>query len=1261
MIRFWFLFVYTQITSMFCCFALLVISSLFVILPTGTLADDMDISPSPLKATIKTPPPAVMFLLDDSWSMDSEVLTDEEDGYFHGKVYLFMDAKGKNRDGLVDSTPYLPDNNGDNRHDQINVFPLLYESNYYPEDKELRDWKSQCYTHNKIYYNPNVDYSPWPSAPGYTFEDASTSTPKYDPRYEGSISLTDNFHGDDWPNSTTIGQINNAHYYLEDPSTGNVYLVNFTDSGDRAVYLFTDDLNDRQERRNEDADDDGDNGTVGVVDNNELSTSSLPSSIELPENLTAAQDLQNFANWFQYYRKRYMVSLAAVARTVNNLSGVYVGFYSINQTAIQSVLQIKVIPDDDTTDDDTTEVDETPIFLTSLYNELMFRPDDEHGATYLRENLVVVGEYFLEDGEAPDSNLGSFEFHTDGAGCQRTFTLLMTDGYWTENVDPCDPDTRPCETMTEIQNWSLSAYYDGNTDPDGDGYHNTLADVAMAYYQMDLSDAADLMPIKESDCDKKINQHMVTFAVSFGVKGDMDPEAYDTCGDTVVEKGTDTEAEWGNPFCGVQGCYKKAKIDDLWHATANSKGLFFNASNPEDLVESLEKIFDAIDGEANTAAAITVENERIYKSGTYYQSSYDSETWTGSVAAVTLNYDPSTTYDPLRIGKTQWLVSGAADANNDLIPAPDNRVIITYNEESEETISFRWGDLSTTQKEAILDIDIPYSPNDHDTDGDLRINCLRGDDSGGIYRQVPKLGDIVHSSPVPVNGVIYVGANDGKLHAFNGDSGEEIFAYVPNLVFENLKDLLATDYSHSYYVDQTPVWSRVKKDLSLTTNEEEGFGYYLVGGLNAGGKGYYCLDITGITTTNTPDLSDLISPPTEDNLNNKKGVVQWEFPGPESPDGEVLYAPDMGFSFSTPIIARTTVEDHPYVVIFGNGYNSQNGHAVLFVLDLFTGNVLKKFDTEVGSPEDKNGMSSPRATDVDNDNCVEYVYAGDLKGNMWKFNVSSNEIDDWNFSFRSEKNNTASPPHALFTTLDNQPITTQPAVMLSCSGSGYMVLFGTGKFLGNTDIPNTDQQAIYGIWDYGDSTDLGEYIGGIDSNDYSIKENGDLHIWVPETIEQDDENSEIFLIESISSNTHINWHTQLDSHEGFTTQWSTNDKKPNPQEYVGWMIPFQNSGERVIQDVKLQSECDKLWLSVFSIFPRDVYCEKGITTLEYSLNPCNGSITDETIIHTNPPLPPIEGGNTVIYDDNTDDNDTPDHPVRVIRYKRLFFWNETGS
>ena len=408
-----------------------------------------------------------------------------------------------------------------------------------------------------------------------------------------------------------------------------------------------------------------------------------------------------------------------------------------------------------------------------------------------------------------------------------------------------------------------------------------------------------------------------------------------------------------------------------------------------------------------------------------FQAGYHAGEWSGDVkmyridskTGEILNNDP---------------VWSAAESLN-LTPW-DRRNIITYN--GRFGIEFDENQLPDRQK-AVLGPEYKAI-----------IRYIKGDEIDGYRSRTTKLGDIVHSSPVLEEGILYVGANDGMLHAFefNADgegniTGNEIFAYIPSFVFENLKELANPDYRHKYYVDLTPT---VGKGKGLLGGDD--LKTVLVGGLGKGGKGYFALDISTPGSVTGDD-------------------VLWEFPTAADQD----HINDIGFSFSKPLVVRTnsSSETDSWTVIFGNGYDSINGKAVLYILNLRTGDIIKRIVADNPTVESGNGLSSPIAVDVNADEKVDFVYAGDLRGNMWKFDLTSHNTNEWGLAYND---GVYAQPLFKATGPDGseQPITSKPEVMLHPEHHGLMVLFGTGKFLGNKDVSDNGIQSVYGVWDYGD-------------------------------------------------------------------------------------------------------------------------------------------------------------------------------------------------
>lgn len=1100
----------------------LVFIVLFLTLPARAI----DISNTPLDVTYKTAAPAVMIVLDDSGSMDWEFMTPEEHGTFHTtdsssniiqNIYLFADPG---------DDQYLP------KYHRLN-------------DEDRRLWKSQWSGYNTLFYTPQTLYSPWPNPSGSgNLDNASTTAPRSNPMV-ATYTLT---LADTYTQVLVSGQtvdIHNSHYYLVNDINMNgladageeIFLINFF--GQNRTCYRVNDTNDN-----------------GRIENDELETVSMdqiPATIRPTRD--EGEDLQNFANWYSYYRRRSLCTKAAVARTISELSAIRIGFYSINTNLITSLLPLKL------TNSSGTLEDSTETLLTQLYSLTC------DGGTPLREGLNAVGKYYK--GDNPDS-LGPSPFETseNGGECQRVYALVMTDGYWTET------------------DFSMSS-----PDPDHDGVENTLADVAMTYYQADLRNDLDDR-LSPTDCDPAEYQHMVTFAVSFGVHGTIDPNEYDPC---TLENAQGQSPDWITPYCA--DC--QAKIDDLWHATINSKGAFFNASDPDSLIFSLKNIFLSIENREATGASVSVSMEKFYYGDTMYQGSYNSKNWTGDLQAYAITYDDTsqtTSIDPTPL----W---GASDKLQNL--SWDERTIISYN--GQTGIAFRWDSLSDSQKSML-------------TDNEDLLMFLRGKDDENFRNRTAVLGDIVHSSPLLVGKHLYIGANDGMMHVFNSTDGTETFAYVPNLIFQDLKFLADTHYEHRYFVDQTPVCSDIMVGKDKKT--------LLVGGLGKGGKGYYCLDITGMETRS--DFSEQAL----------KDMVQWEFSDNDN----------LGYTLSSPIIVRTYSATHPVVVIFGNGYNSTSERSQLFIVDIFTGIPVKIIDTEVGND---NGMSTPIATDVNNDSKVDYVYAGDLNGNLWKFDLTSDNDAAWSVSFLDQDDH----PAPLFKTSPGQAITTRPDVMRHCCMHGYMVCFGTGKHLGLSDLSAPSQQAIYGIWDYGD--DPGESLGELIPATKGLTLHPDSNTSEVRLLEQtitDNYSVGQCLFRRISKN-FAEWTTVSDCTDTNPNQRirDCRNNQPNPSRHIGWTLKLP-ANERVDQDVHIRNNV----LTVLGKNPSTAPCEGGGYSMVYALNPCSGYMIKEAQTTPEPKIlnPPVTittpDGEMLIYD-----KDSPPLPPPFDGVKPgLYFWRE---
>jgi type IV pilus assembly protein PilY1 len=482
---------------------------------------------------------------------------------------------------------------------------------------------------------------------------------------------------------------------------------------------------------------------------------------------------------------------------------------------------------------------------------------------------------------------------------------------------------------------------------------------------------------------------------------------------------------------------------------------YFLVTNALTLPDQLRRAFNTILSRTSSASAVATNTTRLDTNTMIYQAQFRSDDWTGKLLAYKLNTDGT-------LGALQW------DAAT-LIPAPDSRAIFTRNGAvpgAGSAVDFQYASLSPTEQAAL----------DQRPDGTVdglgsnRVAWLRGDanqqqQANGVFRnRSAPLSDIINSDPqflgaqnfgydalplgtpgrdsyqsfqfgkvtsagAPRKPMLYVGANDGMMHGFDATTGVERFAYVPSTLIPELNQLTDPGYRHRYFVDGQSYVGDAYIDRGGTNR----WASVLVGTTGAGGKTVFALDVTNPDSFTAND-------------------VLWEFTDP-----------DLGDTIGQPTVAR--MADGTWVAVFGNGYNSVSQRAMLYIVRLEDGALLKKIDTGVGSAGTPNGLATPSLL-ADGTRTVRSVYAGDLYGNLWKFDVSSSDPSAWQIAYTSAGN-----PAPLFIARDAagnpQPITA-PAEIGRHPRGGYMIYFGTGKFFETNDniVSGSSQvQSFYGVWD----------------------------------------------------------------------------------------------------------------------------------------------------------------------------------------------------
>ena len=836
---------------------------------------------------------------------------------------------------------------------------------------------------------------------------------------------------------------------------------------------------------------------------------------------TYAEEMTNFANWYAYYSTRMQLMKTAVGYAFLELDGRYrVGFVTIN-------------PGSPVSSNRYTPIDTfSGAHRTSWYSKLY--SINPSGGTPLREALSRVGRHFagLTSGINSGMNQDPVQY-----SCQANVAILSTDGYWNGNGGDKLDGSSMGNTDNVDAGYSTRAAgaYDGNL-----GASGTLADVAMYYYSADLrsngSTGALGTDVGENNVptttrDMNSGQHMMTFTLGLGLGGFMrylpNYEAA-TFGDFYNIRTGNTGCAWQTssatcnwPIPPNNDNDDPSKLDDLWHAAVNGRGRFVSASDAATLYDGLVTALSDLRVLVGSAAAsatsspnITTTDNAIYSS-TYRTTRWDGELVSQRIDASTGNVVPT----------IEWSARDRLNAKTSA--ATDTRTIYAGN--GGVLAPFAWGSMDGATRAlfsgkcAVLSQCATLTAAERTAvdNGENMVNFLRGQrQHEPIYREREYvLGDLVGSRPAFVRDprrsygdadvpsyfdfknanasrrpMVYIGGNDGMLHAIDAATGEELWAFVPRSVMPKMYRLAETAYatSHEFFVDGSPSVGDAFINGQWRT--------VLIGGLNAGGRGFYALDVT-----------NPLSP-----------QLLWEFCSSSALC--TRSDSDLGLSFGNPIITKRS-SDNRWVALLTSGYNNVSpgdGRGYLYVLDLATGAVLHKVSTGVGNSTDPSGLArmSNWVRDPDTDNTAQYVYGGDLEGNLWRFDLD------------------VSPPAVLrMATLTDsagrpQPITTRPE--LGLIESRRVIFIGTGRYLGSSDLQDPTTLSPAGDWSYRGSL-------------YAIKDTG-AAIGSPRSTGTFQAQT---IVEAGSGRRTIT---------GNTTNWSTDG---------GWYVDFPSTGERVNLDPQL--------------------------------------------------------------------------------------------
>ena len=951
-----------------------------------------------------------------------------------------------------------------------------------PSDNE--EEQEHCSLINVLAYDPNFLYTPWKGVDvnGDPYVDQVATNAVVNP-YTGNtlacdISRPNNTGGDVDNTNGTACDLTSQFNFGAGPDTSGAFYYPPEDAAGNTISTFQIGACGTVDN---DGDGDVDGGGGDFVDATKrvfISTLGATTSNDprYPNNTQ-----RNFANWFSYFRKREYVMKRAISEVIDQ-STARMGMATINGAApILGGGEVGTPVKD--IDDKTSPVDLVAQANKETLMDNLLRINST-GSTPLRQSLDRAGGYFLNN-STDANNLFDFTPPVDSdssngfspilkeslsGACQQNFAILFSDGFWNGNnpsgINDADGDG---DTTFDAGIYGHSAT-------------NTLADVAMHFYERDLSSAlSDDVPII-TGVDEAPHQHLVTYTVSFGLTGSLDPLT-----DVPGSAGFD----WGTPDPNVE--QDPSKADDMWHAAFNGRGLFLNADDPGELVSSINNAINDISQRTSSATAATVNSASLEQDTKVYLAEFNTNGWTGDLQSFDI-IDPDI---GILAATPNWKAGEILDTQD-----PTTRTILTYDGIKGIPFSVDNGNLF-----ASLPIEIQ---NDLRTDttgtvitgtagetiAKARLQFLRGDRSNegtglNFRTRVSVLGDIIHSSPVFIgapslrlpdddpfpsttgtkysdykNGtaadrtpILYTGANDGMLHGFNANNGEEVLAYVPKFLAEDsVADsgyhyLTDPTYLHHYYHDNVPGISDIFLGGSWKT--------ILIGTSRAGGRGMFALDVT-----DPESFSESAAAAAK--------TVLWEFTSNDDPD--------LGFTYSEPVIGLAN--DGSWVAIFGNGYSNDNdpgsGEAILFIVKIEAGTDgtwdagdVIKISTGVGSSANRNALAAPALADLDGNGTIDRAYAGDLQGNMWAFDLSGTSSSSWGIPYSS-----GGTPSPLFTTPANQQITAKPVLAkhptqsTSTSPSNepnVMVFFGSGQYLVDGDKSTTNTQSFFGVWDKGGS------------------------------------------------------------------------------------------------------------------------------------------------------------------------------------------------
>lgn len=907
---------------------------------------------------------------------------------------------------------------------------------------------------NGVYYNPNITYKPPVKADGSSYPAASFVAAKVD-GFDASASaavvdLRTNFKAFEGTGGPSGGGVSDtaqaAYYYLY---TGANQPLTYT-------YLSNGDVDTTAQIKGKD--------TLYAECSSKIGSKLGKNVFQLVDvSKQSAAVQQNFANWYSYYRSRMNTMKSSVGWAFKDMphpENFRVGFSTHRYTGVDST-NVSFQQIADFCGVDGTICDQRTLFYQKLYAA------QPGGFTPLRSAMSKIGRMYA--GKLLTGANDPVQY-----SCQQNFLVMATDGFWNEDATAAF-NLDGTSGVGDMDGKAARPMFDKLAKP------NTLADIAMYYYQTDLRSPAlgnctgalgndvceDNVPIAGQDNFR--TQHMTTFTLGFGIDGSVRyADDYASGGSVDFNAIRDGSRDWPDPTDKED----LHRVDDLWHAAVNGRGTYFSSKTPEGLGAGLNKALSVVSARTGSGAASATSNlEPVEGDNFAYVASYRTQFWDGDLQARTINL---TTGALASEADRTWSAQALLDAK-----AFADRKIYMKGTGSTGLKDFTSANLATEIGNRYFNID-GANPNGALTQyaglTDAQktaataakvIDFIRGDTSledqtGNATRvfrdRAHVFGDIVSSQPVyvknppyaytdsgyadyaqtyvksPRSGVVLVGVNDGMLHAFDAVTGAELWAYIPTAVIPYLYRLADSNYAnnHRFFVDGSITVGDICVAANCAAASKADWRTIAVVGLGKGGRSYFALDITDTTA---PKLL-------------------WEFSNANDAD--------LGYSFGNPIITKRSGK---WVVLFASGYNNVSGGdggGRLYVVDATTGSMLSEILTEdlsVGARDTnpaRSGLSeiSNWVNNITYDDSTQYVYGGDLSGNVWRFDIVAGTAT------RLAKLGGSGG-------VAEQAITTRPELAQVKSGgtTQRVVIVGTGKYLGTPDITDRSIQSLYGIRD----------------------------------------------------------------------------------------------------------------------------------------------------------------------------------------------------